>query len=191
MIAALSRPLLCLACLLLLRNAWAYADEAVKVQVVKDGQAIVVDMHMHSTASVREAWSVLTDFAHMPSFVPNLKNSKVLEAHGNLLKVQQQGSAKHGWLSFDFESLREIELLPYEQINSHSIGGSVLQMNGVTRLAADSSGTVFSPIPAPSHASGGGGPPPPVIGLEFVRHEVAEQFRAMLEEMERRKFLRP
>ena len=98
MIAALSRPLLCLACMLLLGNAWAYADEAVKVQVVQDGQAIVVDMHMHSTASVREAWSVLTDFAHMPSFVPNLKSSKVLEAHGNLLKVQQQGSAKHGCL---------------------------------------------------------------------------------------------
>lgn len=187
MLAALSRPLLCLACLLLLQNAWAYADEAVKVQVVQDGQAVVVDMHMHSIASVREAWSVLTDFAHMPSFVPNLKSSKVLETHGNLLKVQQQGSAKHGWLSFDFESLREIELIPYEQINSHSIGGSVSQMNGVTRLVADASGTdiQFHSRSIPGFWV------PPVIGLEFVRHEVAEQFRAMLEEMERRKFLRP
>lgn len=114
MISLLSKPYLLLSGIAMLGNAWAHAEEAVKVQVLQEGSVIVVDMQMHSTASVREAWSVLTDFAHMIDYVPNLKSSKVLETHGNVLKVQQQGVAQHGFLSFSFESLREIELLPYE-----------------------------------------------------------------------------
>lgn len=185
MISLLSKTLLLLSGMAMLSNAWAHAEEAVKVQVLQEGSAIVVDMQMHSTAGVREAWSVLTDFAHMTNYVPNLKSSKVLETHGNVLKVLQQGVAQHGFLSFSFESLREIELMPYEQIASRSVGGSVSQMNGLTRLIPDAAGTEirFHSRSIPGFWV------PPVVGLSFIRYEVAEQFRAMLEEMERRKFL--
>lgn len=112
-------------CLFGSSKALAVADDPVKVQVHQEGQQIVVDLLMHTPANQRLAWAVLTDFAHMTEFVPNLRSSSVPESRGNWLKVRQLGVARHGFLSFDFDSLREIELTPYERINSRAVGGSL------------------------------------------------------------------
>lgn len=170
-------------CLCASGKALAVADEPVKVQVHQEGQQIVVDLLMHTPASQRQAWAVLTDFAHMAEFVPNLRSSSVLESRGNWLKVRQQGIARHGFLSFDFDSLREIELTPYERINSRAIGGSLQKMEGVTQLIPDADGTEIR-----FHSvSVTGFWVPPLVGDMFVKHEIDEQFRAMLAEMRRRK----
>jgi len=175
------------ACLALLwfGNALALADDPVKVLVHQEGQNIIVDMQMHTPASPREAWAVLTDYTHMAAFVPNLRSSTVLEARSNWLKVQQQGSARHGFLSFDFDSLREIELMPFERINSRAVGGSIQRLEGVTQLIADASGTEIR-----FHSvSVTGFWVPPMVGSMFVKHEVTEQFAAMLGEIQRRRQL--
>ena len=67
------------------------ADDAVHVTAKKDGQTITVDAVFKVVATQRQAWDVLTDFAHMPNFVSNLESSKVVSRSGNVLQVAQKG----------------------------------------------------------------------------------------------------
>jgi|ERR1700730_10924539 hypothetical protein len=99
------------------------ADDAVHVTAKKDGQTITVDAVFKVVATQRQAWDVLTDFAHMPNFVSNLESSKVVSRSGNVLQVAQKGRETYGLLSFSFDNLREVELAPYTQIKSHLISG--------------------------------------------------------------------
>ena len=86
------------------------ADRDVHVERANGG--FTVDLLMHAPVSPTQAWNVLTDFDHMADFVPNLKTSQVVERSEALLRVSQTGTARYGVFWTDFESLREIRLMP-------------------------------------------------------------------------------
>lgn len=152
------------------------------VHVERANGGFVVDVVMHTSARPALAWAVLTDFEHMASFVPNLKSSRVLERGEGVLKVLQQGVARYGLFSANFESLREIRLTPCSEIRAHGLSGNVQRMESLMRLEPEGSGTRLS-----YHAEAQPGFWfPPMIGPSLVRHETAEQFSAMLDEMLRR-----
>lgn len=153
------------------------------VHVERADGGFVVDVVMHTPLRPAQAWAVLTDFEHMASFVPNLKSSRVLERGDGVLKVLQQGVARYGLFSANFESLREIRLAPYSEIRAHGLGGNIQRMESLMRLEPEGSGTRLS-----YHAEAlPGFWFPPMIGPALVRHETAEQFSAMLDEMQRRR----
>lgn len=157
------------------------SDQDVHVQRADGG--FVVDVVMHTSVRPAQAWAVLTDFEHMAAFVPNLKSSSVLERGDGLLKVLQQGVARYGVFSANFESLREIRLTPYSEIRAHGLGGNIQRMESLMRLEPEGSGTRLS-----YHAEAlPGFWFPPMIGPALVRHETAEQFSALLDEMQRRR----
>lgn len=153
------------------------------VRVARADGGFVVDVVMHAPVRPAQAWAVLTDFEHMASFVPNLKISRVLERSDSVLKVQQQGVARYGLFSASFESLREIRLTPSSEIRAHGLGGNIQRMESLMRLEPEGNGTRLS-----YHAEAlPGFWFPPMIGPALVRHETAEQFSAMLDEMQRRR----
>ena len=158
----------------------AVPDNDVRVQ--SSGASFTVDVTMYTTAPPTLAWAVLTDFDHMGSFVPNLASSQVLERSDTLLKVAQKGVARYGIFSASFESIREISLSPQREIWAHNIGGNVKSLDSVMQLQAEGAGTRLhyhaEVIPGFWF--------PPLIGPSLVRHETAEQFSAMLQEMQRR-----
>ncbi|MBS0369185.1 MAG: SRPBCC family protein [Proteobacteria bacterium] len=158
----------------------AVRDQDVHVERAYGG--FVVDVVMHTPVRPAQAWAVLTDFEHMASFVSNLKSSRVLERSEGVLKVHQQGVARYGLFSANFESLREIRLMPYREIHAHGLGGNLQRMESLMRLEPEDGGTRLN-----YHAEAlPGFWFPPMIGPALVRHETAEQFSAMLDEMRRR-----
>lgn len=158
----------------------AVADSDVSVQ--HSGGSFTVDVTMFTPVPPALAWTVLTDFDHMSSFVPNLSSSHVLERSDALLKVAQKGVARYGFFSANFESVREIKLSPQREIRAHNVSGNVKSMDSVMQLQAEGSGTRLH-----YHAEVMPGFWfPPLIGPSLVRHETAEQFSAMLQEMLRR-----
>lgn len=173
--------------LLLLAQLWlpaCAADEPeVTVTVIHEGDAYTVDALMHVPITPQEAWAVLADFNHFADFVPNTQFSHIVSKPGEPLRIEQKGQARYGPLSYSFESLREVELRPYETLKSRLIKGSMKKMETLTRLSAETGGTSISyhneTVPDSWL--------PPLIGTEFIRHEVAEQFRALIQEMLRRK----
>ena len=153
------------------------------VLVERAGSTFSVEVVMHVPVPVALAWAVLTDFDHMADFVPNLKTSQVVERGDSTLKISQKGTARYGVFSADFESMREIRLVPQREIHSHAVGGSAKRMDSVMRLEAEEGGTRlrYSLQVQPAVWF------PPLIGPALVRHETAEQFSAILREMVRRK----
>jgi len=152
------------------------------VRVERSGERFTVDLVVVVPVPVRVAWGVLTDFAHMADFVPNLTSSEVLEQSEKLLKVQQKGVARFGIFSSSFESIREIRLNAPFEIRAHNVGGTVQQMDSVMQLQAEGNGTRLH-----YHAEVVPGMWfPPLVGPTVVRHETAEQLSAVVREMLRR-----
>lgn len=159
----------------------AVAETAVHVERTANG-GFAVDLVMLARVPPALAWAVLTDFEHMARFVPNLTRSQVLSSQGNLLQVSQQGVARYGPFSTAFESIRDIELTPRREIRAHGRGGSVRQMESLMQLEATDDGTRLH-----YHAEVlPGFWFPPWVGTALVRHETAEQFSAVINEMQRR-----
>jgi len=158
----------------------AVPDDAVRVE--RAGPSFSVDLVMHAPVAPPLAWAVLTDFAHMADFVPNLTRSEILESRDNLIKVGQKGTARYGFFSTDFESVRDIRLAPPNEIRAHGIGANIKRLESVMQLEAEPGGTRlhYHAEVVPGFWF------PPMIGPALVRHETAEQFSAIIREMMRR-----
>jgi Polyketide cyclase / dehydrase and lipid transport len=165
--------------------AAATDEQDVRVAVNISGNVVTVDVDLHVAASAEEAWDVLTDFDHMAEIVTNLRVSRVLSRSATRVIVAQEGSASVGLLSFSFDTVREISLKPYSEMQARLIRGSMRMMEGTTRLFATPTGTGI--------VSHGEFIPdvwiPPVIGAAFIEAETRKQFAEMRTEMIRRKRL--
>lgn len=159
----------------------AVAEEDVQVQ--RSGQGFTVDLSFYAPVPPAQAWAVLTDFEHMPEFLPNLTSSHVNKLSDIELKVSQTGVAKYGVFSANFESIREITLTPETEIHAHGVGGNLQHLESVMQLHPEGNGTKLI-----YHVEAlAGFWFPPLIGPSLVRHDTAAQFSAMVREMLRRR----
>ena len=158
-------------------------DDDIDVTVAVDEEKVSVDVHLPVAASRELVWSVLTDFAHMASFISNVQESKVMSSQGDKLVVRQSGTARYGPLSYSFDSVREIQLVPWDTIVTKLISGSMRRMDGLTRLSGQGNLTQVD-----YHADSVPGQwIPPLFGKAFIAHELREQFQQMRDEIMRRK----
>lgn len=128
------------------------------------------------------ALEVLTDFDHMADFVPNLASSQIVSHAGNVYRIVQQGKANFGPFSFKFSSERRIEWFPDGRLISQALSGSTKYMRSELHFQAVGSGTKISYRieMVPDYWV------PSSLGVGFMRHELAEQFSALGNEMLRR-----
>lgn len=158
-------------------------DKDVVVDVSVNDGTVIIDSKFRVAATQQEAWAVLTDFEHMADFISNLESSKVLGRSGDKVQIEQKGNAVHGFLSFSFETVRELQLMPFEKILSRVLSGNLKKFDGVTQLFTDATGTSIV-----SHAES---IPdawiPPIIGAAFIEGEMREQLQEMRNEIMRRK----
>jgi hypothetical protein len=104
------------------------------VHVERDGAAIRVAVDCPVPAPRAIAWDVLTDYDGMAKFISNLQQSVVRMRFGNRLQVFQKGQASRGPLTFPFENLRDIELVPQSEIRSKMISGDTMPASFTTRI---------------------------------------------------------
>lgn len=171
----------------LLWQTSALADNApvddMKAAVRKEGASVVIDLTLTVAATPEEIWPVLVDYDHMPQFLSNVQSSKILEKNGNIWKVAQKGRSSHGVFSFAYETIREIDLKPFESIRAHAIGGTIQKFVSTTRLSPAGAGTliVYHSESIPNVWM------PPVVGTSIVEGEVRKQFQQLETEILRRK----
>jgi hypothetical protein len=184
----LSRPALFL--FVLLASSFGLAqvpavppNQDIAVRVEKRGTMIIVDVEAIVATSATKAWTVLTDYDHMASFVSNLKESTVLQRRGDRLHVRQAGEAKKGPLAFSFETVREIELIPEREIRSTLLSGDFKSYQFVTTLAEQEDGSTII-------RNHGEYVPnrwvPPVIGPAMIEAETRKQYGDLRAEILRR-----
>lgn len=160
----------------------AAVDDDIQVRVQKDGPEIVVDIDCPVHAPVAVAWEVLTDYDHMAAFISNLESSIVQARDGLKLVVYQKGKATRGPLTFPFETVREIELVPFQQIRSQIIAGNIKASVFTTHFVDD--GTLLHII------NNGRYTPniwvPPIIGPALIEAETRKQYGEIRTEIMRR-----
>ncbi len=176
------RALLILGCLLAPALAWADAGYVRSISVMHDKGAYVCDAVLFAPVPRPLAFDVLTDVDHMVEWVPNLRQSRIVAREGNVVHIEQVGLAQFGFLSFNFGTERRLVLNRPASIDAVQVRGSATKYNSTLRLTAEAGGTrldyhaEFEPGLFASL----------VVTREFMEHEIAEQFTAMVAEMVRR-----
>ena len=164
--------------------AGAAAQSPVRsVDVTYDGDTYVVVAQMFAPVNQAIAWDVLTDFANMAKWVPNVVESRIVKPGDKQMTIEQKGNAKFAGLSFSYTSLREIVLNPQTTIQSTQVKGSMKKQVSLMTLSAEADGTKLQYrlelVPTWPASS--------VVSPEFLKHETTEQFTAIIEEMIKRK----
>ena len=164
--------------------AWPAPPDSsdIAVHVTKDGSTINVDVDCPVPPPVAVVWEVLVDYDHMAQFISNLETSIVRERNGNRLNVYQKGKARRGPLTFTFESVREIQLVPYREIRSRLISGDLKASQFTTRVVDDGGGLhiIHSGRYTPTIWV------PPLIGPALIEAETRKQFGEIRAEILRR-----
>ena len=164
----------------------AAVDQDIEVRVKKEGPEVVVDIDCPVNASVAVTWEVLTDYDHMSEFLSDVQSSSVQARDGHTLQVYQKGKASRGPLSISFENLREVVLVPFQEIRSRLISGDLKASAFTTRVV--DGGTVIHII-----NSGRYTPKmwvPPLIGPALIEAETRKHFGELRTEILRRNALR-
>src|SRR5476651_1959102 len=115
-----------------LSAAAAVSLDPVQVSVIHESDHVVLSAHFFVPVSREVAWGVLVDFDNMPHFLPYLKESKVLSHQGNALRIQQKGVVPVAFFEMNYTSVRDIELFPFSEIHSTTVGGDTGLSRGVT-----------------------------------------------------------
>lgn len=157
----------------------------IEVIAKKVANMVVIDVSMLVAATPREAWDVLTDYDHMPQFLPNLQSSKILSKSPTRIEVAQKGGATHGPISITFDVVRDVQLKPYSEIVSHVISGNLKKVDGTTRLSPEGDGTriTFHSESIPNIWV------PPGIGPTLIENETRGQFGDMRAEIMKRRLV--
>jgi carbon monoxide dehydrogenase subunit G len=171
------------AVLVLAANVSSAADSPIRsVDVTYDGDTYVLNAAMFAPVPQAVAWDVLTDFDHMSQWVPNVEESKVLKREGNSVTIEQHGVAKYGAISFPYVTERKIDLKPPGAITSIQTKGSLRRVASTLLLQTEGKGTrlIYHLEIEPSLLASA------LLSKEFLQHELAEQFTAIIGEMVRR-----
>lgn len=152
------------------------------VRIKKDGPTISVDVDCPVAATRAIAWDVLTDYDNMAKFISNLEQSVVRIHTGNRLLVYQKGKASRGPLTFPFESVRDIELMPEREIRSRMTSGDAMPAEFTTRI--EERGTKLHIVHTGKYT-----PKtwvPPVVGPVLIEDETRKQYGEIRDEIVRR-----
>jgi hypothetical protein len=173
----------------------ASAAPAAEISVGRDDGAYVVRAEAELTADQQTAWLTLTDYEHLPRFVPGIRSARVLaraaRGGGERLLVEQAGEFRWLWFRQPVHVWLEVTHEPPQRVLAHSVRPSgvsaepstLRQFEGSYRLEAiDPAHTrlVYEARFEPA------APLLPVLGTLAVRSTVSQQFRAMVDEIERR-----
>ena len=153
------------------------------IDVAYDGETYVVKARMFAPVTQAIAWDVLTDFANMAKWVPNVSESMIVKPGDKQFTIEQRGIAKFAGLSFSYTSLREIVLNPQTTIQATQIKGSMKRQQSLMTVSMEGDGTrlQYQLELVPSMLASA------VLSQDFLKHEIEEQFTAIVGEMIKRK----
>ena len=173
---------------LLLAAGVAAAAEGMVVVAEARGSAVSVDIRATVSAPHAVIWSTLTDYGHLAEFIPGMQSSKITERRGSTAIVEQHGEA--GFLVFSYGIdvvVASTEHHP-DTIEIRVLKGNLKRLDGryqVERGEKEGTWTVrWVGLIEPSI------PLPQFLNVRLIRGSLVDQFRGMIDEIERRDVLR-
>lgn len=154
----------------------------INITIHKSGERIIVHAYFTVPVNSQLVWDTLTDFDNISSFISSVQSSKVINRTGNTLHVTQNSIIKFSIVTFNFESVREVNLVPFKEIKERMISGNMHKMEETTQIIPVGNHTRIA-----YHAN----IIPDIwllkyIGYVFIENEAREQFKEIREEILRR-----
>lgn len=159
------------------------AMSAVEMHTSRQGDVIDVRAKATIHATIEVVWATLTDYEHLPEFIPGLKKSRVIARKGSTTTVEQSGEAKFLFLKVPIEvTVESTENPPYIEVRR--IAGTLRQLQGrYETQAMPETGYVqlrWVGLIEPENGL------PPLVGEAIMRQTILSQFTGMVREIERR-----
>jgi len=137
-------------------------------------------------APPEQAWKVLTDYARLPEFVPDLVSVRVLSRNGNAVRIEQMSSAGFLFLSQTIRLVLQIEESPPSTIDVALVEGDMRRydthwdLEPVGHDGATGTRVTFSGVMEPKFFV------PPLFGRAIMEANLKRTVEAVVAEIERR-----
>jgi ribosome-associated toxin RatA of RatAB toxin-antitoxin module len=167
----------------------ARSAEQLLVQAESRGSSVTIEARATLNASLPVVWSTLTDYDHLASFIPGMSQSRVVERHGSIATVEQRGEFRFMFFRFPIEVVIAAEEHYPFAIDARSVKGNIKLLSAEYRLQRTANGDRcvlhWIGVVQPEFWT------PMFVTVSLLRENVEDQFRAMVQEIERREALRP
>ena len=118
------------------------AESAIRqTEVRRTDDGYMADVVLWVAAPPEVAFAVLVDFEHMPDWVPNLRQTRVLKREPGRVTVEHQGVVHYGILTVPFTTLREISFSAPDWIRTTQIEGTMKQHQSRMDFVTEGAGT--------------------------------------------------
>jgi ribosome-associated toxin RatA of RatAB toxin-antitoxin module len=161
------------------------ADD-ISVETTRRGEALEVACKATLDVPPELIWQTLTDYGRLAEFIPGMRRSRVVEQRGAVSVVEQSGVATFLFFSTPIEVTLASTERPPDAIEVSMIKGNLKRLDGVYRLEPQQGGRVLLTWNGIVEAQS----LPPLLGELVMRANIADQFRGMVREIERRDGLR-
>ena len=164
-------------------RAQSMGDEGIDIRVEYKGDVIHIDAVVPVPATPMEIWDVITDYDGAERFITNLKTSAIESRNGNTWVVSQEMIARLGPFSTSINTVRELQLTPYELVQSRMIRGNMKRADAITRVIPEGaiSKIVMHSESIPDFWL------PAFMSRGFIERSTREQFTNLRNEILRRK----
>ena len=163
----------------------AAAAEPITVTAKANGLAVQVDAEAKLRAPLFVIWQTLTDYEHLPTFIPGMKTSRVVARRGTAAIVEQTGSAGPFFIGYPIDvTVESVERHP-NTIEIHVVKGNIKKLDGRYDVEPSANephvfrlrwtGLIQPDVELPSF-----------ITIPLMRASIEDQFTGMVKEIERR-----
>jgi len=170
--------------LALLYAVCAGAADDFAVSAESRGVAVSVDARATLAAPYSVIWNTLTDYDRLAEFIPGMRSSRVAGRHGSTAIVEQHGEAGFFPFTYGIDVVVASTEGKAGVIEIHAINGNLKQLYGHYQIdTGRKAGTWilrWTGLIEPGLSL------PHFIGVPMIRSSIAEQFRGMVDEIERR-----
>ena len=102
--------------------------------VIQNGSQLSVEGWLETRATREIAWSVLTDYARFPEFVPGIQSNRVLEAAGRIKTIAQRGEVVTGMFRLLYDGIMRVEESPDQGLVILFLSGPLKDVRGEWRM---------------------------------------------------------
>jgi ribosome-associated toxin RatA of RatAB toxin-antitoxin module len=128
-------------------------------------------------------WRILTDYGHLPDYVPDLKSARVVSRDGDKVILEQEGAASFLFFSRDIRLVVQVHERAPDRIDIRLVGGDMkvyrcswelipVDATGGTRIRYDA--TIEPKFYVPG-----------IVGTSTVKRDVARMMAAVLLRLDR------
>lgn len=164
----------------------ARAAEEVSVEATRRDEALEVVCRALLDAPVEVVWQTLTDYGRLAEFIPGMRRSRLVERRGSVAVVEQTGEAGFLFFRFPIEVTIVSTERPPHVLEARMLKGSLKRLEGAYRIVPQPGGKILLTWSGTIEADS----MPPLLGELVLRSNIEDQFRGMVQEIDRREALR-